>query len=57
MKLLGFIARLVVERLCDGDGLAPGLAVSVNGAASALGLLQKVKPDDEVHFLPAIGGG
>ncbi|MCO6457303.1 MAG: MoaD/ThiS family protein [Pirellulaceae bacterium] len=43
--------------LCQGDGLRPGLAVCVGGAVSTLGLLQPVGPDDEVHFLPAIGGG
>lgn len=43
--------------LCQGHSLRPGLAVSVGGAVSTLGLLQPVRPDDEVHFLPAIGGG
>ena len=47
----------VRPRLCRADRLMPGMAVSVNGAASSLGLLQPLKPDDEVHFLPAIGGG
>lgn len=44
-------------RLCDGEGLRPGLAVAVDGRASSLGLLQKVGEASEVHFLPAIGGG
>ena len=44
-------------RLRDGDGLAPGLAVSVDGAFSAKGLYAPVGPTSEVHFLPAIGGG
>ena len=45
------------ERLCDGEQLRPGLAVAVDGRISSIGLLQKVRPDSEVHFLPAVGGG
>ena len=45
------------ERLCTGSSLRPGLAVSVNGTVSSLGLIQKVPDGCEVHFLPAIGGG
>jgi molybdopterin synthase sulfur carrier subunit len=44
-------------RLCDGDRLRPGLNVAVNSEFSDLGLLQRVPPDSEVHFLPAVGGG
>lgn len=44
-------------RLCEGDRLRPGLSVAVNSGFSDLGLLQRVKPDDEVHFIPAVGGG
>jgi molybdopterin synthase sulfur carrier subunit len=43
--------------LCEGDDLKPGLTVAVDGNISGLGLLAKLKPDSEVHFLPAIGGG
>jgi molybdopterin synthase sulfur carrier subunit len=45
------------DRLCDGDALRRGLAVVVDSEVARLGLLQPVKPDSEVHFLPAIGGG
>lgn len=45
------------QRLCDGDDLKPGLSVAVDGHVSGLGLLARVQPDSEVHFLPAIGGG
>lgn len=45
------------SRLCEGEGLKPGLTVAVDGHVSSLGLLTKLKPDSEVHFLPAIGGG
>lgn len=44
-------------RLRDGDSLAPGLAVSIDGAFSAKGLYAPIGPASEVHFLPAIGGG
>ena len=47
----------VRSRLCDGDGLKPGLNVAVDGHIRHVGLLARVKPDSEVHFLPAIGGG
>ena len=47
----------IADRLCQGDELRPGLSVSVDGRVSGLGLLQKVPPGAEVHFIPAIGGG
>lgn len=45
------------SRLVDGDRLKPGLAVGIGSRVSARGLSSKVEPTDEVHFLPAIGGG
>ena len=47
----------VRERLCEGDSLRPGLAVSVAGSFSPLGLLQKIPDGAEVHFVPELGGG
>ena len=47
----------VRDRLCQDDELRPGLSVSVGNQISSLGLYQKVAPDAEVHFIPAIGGG
>jgi sulfur-carrier protein len=44
-------------RLCTGEAISPGLAVSIDGAMVSKGLLSPVKPNSEVHFLPAIGGG
>ena len=41
----------------EQDDLMAGVAVIVDGEASQLGLLERVKEDSEVHFLPAIGGG
>jgi molybdopterin synthase sulfur carrier subunit len=47
----------LVGRLREGDNLASGLAVSIDGAFSSRGLLAQVPEASEVHFLPAIGGG
>lgn len=47
----------VRSRLIEGDRLKPGLAVGIGAKVSARGLSSKIGPDDEVHFLPAIGGG
>ena len=44
-------------RLIDGDRLKPGLSIAIGTKVSARGLMSKTQPDDEVHFLPAIGGG
>ena len=48
----GVRARLVAE-----DRLKPGLSIGIGTKVSSRGLSSKVGPDDEVHFLPAIGGG
>jgi molybdopterin synthase sulfur carrier subunit len=45
------------EALCEGDSLRPGLAIVIDGDVSPSGLLQKVSPESEIHFLPAISGG
>ncbi len=54
---LGAIYPGLKERLLDGDDLSPGIAVSVDGEFTRLGLLQPVREESEVHFLPAISGG
>jgi molybdopterin synthase sulfur carrier subunit len=51
-KYPGIAARLT----CQG-GIAPGIAVSIDGAVSSRGMLAQVPATSEVHFLPAIGGG
>ncbi|MDP6442612.1 MAG: MoaD/ThiS family protein [Pirellulaceae bacterium] len=45
------------ERFVENGELRPGMSVVVGGAFSSLGLLHRVGPDDEVHFLPTLGGG
>ena len=47
----------VKGRLCVENRLAPGLSIVVDGSISSLGLLQPVNAEQEVHFLPSIGGG
>lgn len=45
------------DALMDGDRFKPGVAVAVNGQVSHLGPLQPLQEDNEVFFVPAIGGG
>ena len=47
----------IEQRLCRGDGLIPGLQVSIDHVMTGRGLRAKLQPTSEVHFLPAIGGG
>ncbi len=47
----------VKDALMDGDRLKPGVAVAVNGQVSQLGHLQPLQENNEVFFVPAIGGG
>jgi molybdopterin synthase sulfur carrier subunit len=41
----------------EEDMVMPGLAVIVDGETSQLGILEQVREDSEIHFLPALGGG
>lgn len=45
------------SRLLDGERLAAGLAVFVDGAIPATGLRTKLSPNAEIYFAPAIAGG
>jgi molybdopterin synthase sulfur carrier subunit len=45
------------DRLCDANGLRPGMSVAVDTQVARLGLAEPVGPTAEVHFLPAVGGG
>ena len=49
--------RGIKQRLCRGDALAPGIQVSIDDVMTTRGLRAAVRPESEVHFLPAIGGG
>ncbi|MFL2871369.1 MAG: MoaD/ThiS family protein [Pirellulaceae bacterium] len=47
----------IQQRLCDGDNLRSGLQVSIDSVMTSRGLIAKVQPGNEVHFVPAFGGG
>jgi molybdopterin synthase sulfur carrier subunit len=47
----------VKDRLCQEGAMRPGLTIVVGNSVAARGLLERVGPDAEIHFLPAIGGG
>ena len=44
-------------QVCQGSRLRPGLMASINGNFATRGLREPVTETDEVHFLPALGGG
>jgi molybdopterin synthase sulfur carrier subunit len=44
-------------RLVEDDALRRGIVLTIDGVANRQGLRAKVRPDSEVHFVPAIGGG
>jgi len=46
------------ERIVDEEGsLQPGVAIAIGNELTVLGVLTPVQESDEVHFIPAIGGG
>ena len=46
------------ESLLDGEGrIQPSIAVAIDGEMTHLGLIEPVREDSEVHFIPAISGG
>ncbi len=45
------------SRLCAGDELAPHINVAVDGIVTRIGMLERVEPESEIHFLPAVSGG
>jgi molybdopterin synthase sulfur carrier subunit len=45
------------ERLVREDRLLPNISVAVDGEISPLGLLERVGPSSEIHFVAAISGG
>ncbi len=44
-------------RLCQGERIAPGISVSVDGRIARRGLAQPVQEQSEIRFLQAIAGG
>ncbi len=47
----------VKDRLVEEGRIRPSLAVSIDGEVARMGMLEKVAPRSEVHFVPAIAGG
>ena len=47
----------IAARLCKDDELAPGLQISVDHSMATRSLRTPLKPDSELHILPAFGGG
>ena len=45
------------DRLVEDGKIKPNISVAVDGEITPLGMIQKVRPDSEVHFLLAISGG
>jgi len=48
----GFRSRVISE-----DRLKPGIAVAIGSRISDLGLLEELRPDDELHFVLSVSGG
>jgi molybdopterin synthase sulfur carrier subunit len=44
------------QLLVDGD-IKPSIAVSIDGEIATGGVLDTLREDSEVHFIPALGGG
>lgn len=45
------------DRLVEDGRVKPNISVAIDGEITPLGMIEKVKEDSEVHFLPAISGG
>ena len=45
------------DRLIEEGQIRRNLAVSIDGEIARLGLMERLKENSEVHFVPAIGGG
>lgn len=45
------------DRLIEDNQVRSNLAVSIDGEIARMGLLERVKENSEVHFVPAISGG
>jgi molybdopterin synthase sulfur carrier subunit len=45
------------ERLVEDGQIRSNLAVAIDGEVARLGLMERISPTSEVHFVPAIGGG
>ena len=47
----------IKERLMEDNQVRPNLSVAIDGEIARMGLLERVRENSEVHFVPAISGG
>ena len=47
----------IKDRLVENNEVRSNLAVSIDGEIARMGLLERVRENSEVHFVPAISGG
>ena len=47
----------IKAKLCDGDRIHPSISVYINGVLTRVAMHDRIDPDAELHFLPAISGG
>lgn len=45
------------DRICTDGNISPSLQVSIDSVITSRGMIAKIQPHSEVHFIPAIGGG
>lgn len=45
------------KRLVDGYRIKKHISVAIDGVITSIGLLEKVSPISEVHFLTSVSGG
>ena len=47
----------IADQLLEDGDVRPSVAVSIDGEMATGGVLDTVRTDSEVHFIPALGGG
>ena len=47
----------IKDRLMEDNQVRPNLSVAIDGEIARMGLLERVRENSEVHFVPAISGG
>jgi molybdopterin synthase sulfur carrier subunit len=47
----------IADQLLEDGDIRPSVAVSIDGEMATGGVLDSVRDDSEVHFIPALGGG
>lgn len=47
----------IAGQLIENDEIKPSIAVSIDGEVATSGVIEAVRDDSEVHFIPALGGG